>query len=352
MKILIIQQKMIGDVLTSSILFEILRKEYPKAELHYLINSHTYPVAQNNPNIDKFIFLTPEIEKNKIHFFKFLFKLRKEHYDTVVDVYSKLSSNLITVFSGAKTKISKYKWYTSFIYNKNYKEKIHPKTNAGLAIENRLQLLDEVVKSNNIKPIQPKVYLDASEIKSAKELLQGCKIDLSKPLYMISVLGSNITKTYPLAYMAKIIDAIVSTTKGNILFNYIPSQIEDVNTLYNLCDKKTRSYIHLDIYGKTLREFIAITKHCTALIGNEGGAVNMAKAINVPTYAIYSPWIKKEAWSMFEDGKNNVSIHLKDVRPELYKDINSKEAKAKWTDLYNEFSPEFIIDDIIKFIKQ
>jgi len=41
MKILVIQQKMIGDVLTSSILFEALRTQYKEATLHYLINENT-----------------------------------------------------------------------------------------------------------------------------------------------------------------------------------------------------------------------------------------------------------------------------------------------------------------------
>ena len=50
MKILVIQQKMIGDVLTSSILFEVLRAKYPNAQLDYLVNSHTLPVIENNPN--------------------------------------------------------------------------------------------------------------------------------------------------------------------------------------------------------------------------------------------------------------------------------------------------------------
>ena len=41
MKILVIQQKMIGDVLTSSILFESLRIKYPNSKLDYLVNSNT-----------------------------------------------------------------------------------------------------------------------------------------------------------------------------------------------------------------------------------------------------------------------------------------------------------------------
>jgi heptosyltransferase-2 len=52
MKILIIQQKMIGDVLTSSLLFEVLKNNYKESELHYLINSHTSEIINNNPLID------------------------------------------------------------------------------------------------------------------------------------------------------------------------------------------------------------------------------------------------------------------------------------------------------------
>ena len=71
MKVLVIQQKMIGDVLTSSILFDALRKRYPEAHLDYLINSHTLPVVQNNPNIDNFVLFTKEIENSKRKLLKF-----------------------------------------------------------------------------------------------------------------------------------------------------------------------------------------------------------------------------------------------------------------------------------------
>lgn len=37
---------MIGDVLTTSILFEALKKEFPKAQLHYLVMKHTTPVIK------------------------------------------------------------------------------------------------------------------------------------------------------------------------------------------------------------------------------------------------------------------------------------------------------------------
>jgi len=81
MKILVIQQKMIGDVLVSSILFEPLKKKYPNAEVHYILNSHTYPVVQEHPFIDKFIFVTPEINAMlvKNYFLIFQKNLKREN---------------------------------------------------------------------------------------------------------------------------------------------------------------------------------------------------------------------------------------------------------------------------------
>ena len=69
----------------------------------------------------------------------------------------------------------------------------------------------------------------------------------------------------------------------------------------------------------------------------------MAKALNVPTFTIFSPWIKKEAWGLFEDKKQNVSVHLKDFKPELYFGKTARTLKKNWKHLYEQFSPNFFI---------
>jgi heptosyltransferase-2 len=351
MKILIIQQKMIGDVLTTSILFEALKAEYPDAELHYVINSHTFPVVENNPFIDKFLFVSPEIEDNKSKFLSFLNDIRKENYDAVIDVYSKFSSNLMTKFSGAKIKISKKKWYTSHYYTHTFRETKIPNTNAGLAVENRLQLLQPLC-DDFPATLKPKVYLSPKEIEGSKQFLIDSKIDLTQPLFMISVLGSGGNKTYPLPHMADLIDAVVEQTNGQILFNYIPKQKHEAKTVYNFCKHNTKKQIFFDVFGNSLRDFLAITHHCTALIGNEGGAVNMAKALNIPTFTVFSPWILKEAWNMFDNDTTNVSIHLKDIKPELYQGKSLKKMKGEAFSLYDSFPPELIFPKLKVYLEQ
>jgi heptosyltransferase-2 len=168
---------------------------------------------------------------------------------------------------------------------------------------------------------------------------------------MISVIGSSAAKTYPASYMAKLINKLVSEKKeAQILFNYIPKQESEAKFIYDLCEPSAQKQIYFDLFGKSLRDFLAITYHCNALIGNEGGAINMAKALNVPTFTIFSPWIKKEAWGLFEDKKQNVSVHLKDFKPELYYGKTARTLKKNWKHLYEQFSPNFFSEKLEKFI--
>ena len=339
---------MIGDVLTSSILFDELRQKFSNARLDYLINEHTLPVVKQHPNIDNFILFTKEHEASKSALIVFARSLRSENYDIVIDVYSKISSNIITYFTKAKTRISYYKHYSTFIYNYNIKRNTEAKTIAGLAIENRLQLLEPLGIKADFGI--PKIYLTDNEIEASKTVLKQYNISLSKPLFMISVLGSGSNKTYPFSYMAKIIDTISMETEGQILFNYIPNQLSDAKAIYDLCNAKTKSHIYIDVFGKNLREFLAITHHCTALIGNEGGAINMAKALNIKTFSIFSPWIDKKTWSTFEDGTQHVSVHLKDFKPELYEQTTVKKMKNKAAILYEKFFPALFHDKLVLFL--
>ncbi len=346
MKILVIQQKMIGDVLTSSILFDALRKSYgTNVQLDYLINEHTYPVVQNNINIDDYIFFTKEHENSKIALFKLGLNLRKKKYDIVIDVYCKLSSNLLSFLSKAKKRISYHKYYSSYIYTDTIQRLNKGKNKA---IIDRMQLLSPL-KNTSSTTLKPKIYLTPNEINEAKDFLMSNKIDLNRPIFMISVLGSEQKKTYPFNYMAEIIDFIVIKTNGQVLLNYIPKQKDEAKAIFDLCQSKTQTNIFFNTYGKSLRAFLGITSYCSALIGNEGGAINMAKALDIPTFSIFSPWIEKESWDLFEN-QSNISVHLKDFHPQLFKK-SGKELKKITSELYQEFSPKLFSDKLNCFLE-
>lgn len=352
MKILVIQQKRIGDVLTSTIISNNLKYKFPNAELDYMCYSNCVDVLKENPNIDNIIVLPEHIRKSYPKLFQFILGIRNKKYDVVVDAYCKLETNLISYFSGAKDRISYHKGYSNFFYNHTIlRLKNGSKSNLGLAIENRLLLLKPLIKEE-ITDYKPKIFLTETEIQEANNLLQKFNIQpRNKPLILFGILGSEWYKTYPLEKMAKIIDFTVEKLDADIIFNYIPSQKEDALKVFNFCKPQTQKNIHFELYSQGLRSFLAFLSQCSMLIGNEGGAVNMAKALNVPTFSLFSPSVDKETWQIFENEKENESIHLKDLKPEIYQQKSPKFIKENTFKYFDEYPLELILEKLENFFK-
>ena len=79
MKILVIQQKMIGDVLVSSILCNNLKKAYPNARIDYLVYESTTPVIEGNPNISNIILFKNKHRTSSIKLIKLAWRIRKKN---------------------------------------------------------------------------------------------------------------------------------------------------------------------------------------------------------------------------------------------------------------------------------
>lgn len=337
-KILVIQQKMMGDVLASTVVCETLKEQYPDAIIHYLINSNTLPVIENNPHFDQIIEFKPAVQKSHKAFWGFIQHIKQQQYDLIVDVYGKTQSNLICLFSKAPIKISYHKWYSQFCYTKTVKRHAKSISPASKAIENRLRLV--VPEAQLISAIKaPQIFLTEQEQQAATQLLDKHQLT-DKNLVMISILGSGANKSLPAPYMAALIDHIAAHNNVQLIYNYMPNQIDLVKEIHDLTQAQTQKVTHLEVYGKGLRSFLALLASCQAIIGNEGGAMNMAKALGIPTFTVFSPWIEKNEWNMFENDTTHQSVHLSDFRPDLYINREAKLLKKQATQLYQLLQPK------------
>ncbi|MBM1106433.1 glycosyltransferase family 9 protein [Aurantibacter crassamenti] len=349
MKFLVIQQKMIGDVLASTVICERIKSVYPDSIVHFVANHNTLAVLENNPFIDKVIVFEQKYRSNKSELLKFLKSIRKEVYHGVIDAYGKTESNLISLFAKSKFKVSHTKWYTKWIYSDTVQESLNTNEKAPLAIHNRLQLLNPILGETNELEYFPKIHLTDKEIEIAQLEVNNLKEFDNQKIIMIGILGSSALKTYPEKYMAEVLDYICTQTDARLLFNYIPNQKTEVLAVYQKCKKETQARIAIDFYAESLRGFLAILAQCTALIGNEGGAVNMAKALGIPTFCMFSPFIIKGAWHS-KNSIQHVGIHLKDYKPELFEGLQKKDIKKNIETLYTSFEPKIFKTVLSNFI--
>jgi len=326
MKILVIQKKFMGDVLMTSTLFRSLKEKFPEAELHYLIGKNSFPVIQNHEYIDKIIYF-----ENR--FFKTLKSVQKEKYNVILDAYSKVETGLFSLFTQPKKSIGFYKKYTSFLYTNPVRRK--EKASSELlttGIEHRLQLLEPLGISYKIQ--KPEIFISQNEKDQAESLLKKLGINFSKKIVMLSTFGSTAEKSYP--YIHSVIEKIAEQDV-QILCNYLPNQKEDFLKIYTKLSKQAQDKVFEDFDTKNLREFIAVISFCNALIGNEGGATNISKALDIPTFSIFAPFINKYSWNWFEDGIKNDSAHITDFLVDSFD--------------YEQFKPELFTDKLTNFLK-
>ncbi|PQJ14218.1 glycosyltransferase family 9 protein [Nonlabens tegetincola] len=350
MRILLIQYKMLGDVLTSTIIADQLKITYPNCQIDYLITPMAASLVKNHPSVDNLILASNKDFESFTSILKLAKKLKKNNYQLCIDSYGKNNSALLSYIVNATRRIGYKKWFSSLAYTdvvKNEPNRGIYKT--GVALGSRMILLKPLEK--NIQwHVKPKIHLTVDEIEQGKQWLEQKGLDLTNSVTMISALGSSKEKTLPFKELASLLDFIVQNTETQILFNYIPNQIDQIKELYELCSLKTKEHIFLDAFAPNIRDFLKILHHCTAIIGNEGGAINMGKALDINTFAIFAPWINKSSWNIGEDGKNHVSVHLMDYKPDLYNNQSASTFKKKALSLYSHFEAGMIQKDLKSFL--
>lgn len=340
---------MIGDVLASTIVCEHLKIHFPTAEVHYLVDEHTTGVVDGNPFVDELLLFKKDYRKSKLLFYRFLKSIKKQRYDVTIDLLCKTESTIISWFSRAPIRISYPKWYSKFIYTHTFKHSQKKPSALGMAIDNRLLLLQPLIHELNQPQIAPKLYLSDDEVSKAEQILRKNEITGDKPLLMLGILGSSPLKTYPLPYMAHLLDQIIEKYDFDCIINYIPEQKPEVEQLLSLCAEKTKEAINSHVCGSSLREFLALLNHCDAYFGNEGGASHMAKALNKPNFSIFAPWISKNAWMTYQDNSANRAVHLEDYHPNAVSFSSKKERKEKIPQNYQLFKPALFEEKLFGF---
>src|ERR1035437_552203 len=99
-KILCIKPRGIGDIVLSTIIIENLISYFPGVKIDYLTEPFAKPSIEDNPNINKILTM------GKTEFPLWVaFRIRKENYDLLIDLWSNPRTAQITFLSGVKYRL-------------------------------------------------------------------------------------------------------------------------------------------------------------------------------------------------------------------------------------------------------
>jgi len=344
-KILVIQLQQIGDVLLSTAICSTLKKTYPEASIDYLVADFTEGIVRGHPAISEII--TYQKNRGFFYFLSFLWRLRNNKYDVVIDILCKPRSGFMSFFLGAKKRISFARRGRNFFYTDLLPGSLGLKLHT---IDHRLTLLKPLPAT--IKEDKTvKIYLEDSLVEKTEKLFLSEGLDRSCLKIVFGVNSRRSFKVWPREHFVKVIDFCIAKYNAKIIFFYNEKEKIDCMAIKQMVSKPEN--VHMGFSG-SIRDLAAVLKCCDLFVGNDSGPRHIAEAVNLPTFAIYSPSSSKWNWNT-QGNPRFQSIDLQDALQlsdqefaAMLKEANKKNAE----NFLSKITPEFVMERLDKMIKE
>lgn len=291
MRVLIIRLSSIGDIILTTPVLKALKKKYPDIIIDFLIIDKFKEAVMGSKYIDNLILFNKEKNdglKNMILFGK---ELKKNNYDYVFDLHSKIRSKIISAVIGAKT----------YRYKKRGVLK-------SLLVKCRLTKykVDDTIVKNYFGAFKDFGLeykgedLDFPFRKEDIERIEKLGIDLEKTP-ILAPGASKETKKWTQEGFANLIKLLYEKYEKKPIL--IGARDEK-----GMCDSinKLSGDLALNLAGElTLKESAALLSKGRFLVTNDSGPFHIARGVNCPTFVIFGPTSPE----MFEYNQNNILIY-------------------------------------------
>ncbi len=319
-KILIINIFGIGDVLFTTPLVANLKQHYPDVSIGYVCNRRTEDILKRLPQIDRvFTYERDEFQaiyqKSKLGFLKkikfFIQEIKKEQYDTVIDLSMNTFAGFFAWMAGIKNRIGfNYKNRGVFLNKKVLLE--------GYEGRHVVEYYLDFLKGLNIPVKEKKMVfpLSLEDEQWAQGFLRqkGLKEDA---LIIGMVPGGGASwgkdaeyKRWPAEKYAKLVDKLIEKFSVAIILMGSSNEQDLCQKVANLA----QSFVHLACGETSITQFAALSARCALNIVNDGGPLHVAVAAGAKTLSIFGP-VDERVYGPYPKRNHMVVTHNIACRP-------------------------------------
>lgn len=287
-KILIIQTAFLGDAILATSVVEEIHHSLPEAKIYLLVKKGNEDIFKEHP----YLMVWTHDKSNKyISLFRLIKKIRKEKFDAVINLHRYLSSNILTILSGAKFK-SGFESLFTFLFNHHIKHRfeknlheIHryheitmPLTHASKVFLPKLYPIEKL--PNNFSPQTKYVCIFPGSVWSTKQL---------PPEQWIKLIRK---------FSADMEIYLCGSSGEYKLCEYILVKCER-NNIFNIAGKYS------------LSDTIRIIQHSQRIYCNDSAPLHMASALNIPTTAFFCSTVRD--FGFYPLSKNSEVIEVSNL---------------------------------------
>ncbi|MDF2691380.1 MAG: hypothetical protein K0S29_1235 [Gammaproteobacteria bacterium] len=280
-KICLLAWGMMGDTLFRTAFVEPLKKHYPNASIHVIVDNRGKGLFSHHPDVEEeYVFQHKKKPRWRYlsNVFKLIVWMRRRHFDLVINFYSGGSSPLITRLSGGKWRLgfdhtAKLRWSNNILA---------PKASfAG----HWIKALGETLRPLGIqeKDIQhrPFFYCSVAELDFAKEFFEPAQ----QNWVAFNLGASDLKKCWPVKEHAALANFLYQEYGLIPLVLSNPGQeflLEEFKQLYPK-DQPVK-FAPVLAFGK----LAAVLKHCRFVVTGDTGVMHLAFGVNVPVLGLFT----------------------------------------------------------------
>ena len=287
MKILIIRLSSIGDIVLTTPVLEAIKDKYPEATLDFLVMDKFKDGICGNRCIDNLILFEKEKYKGLWGIIKFSRKLKKNGYDIIIDLHSKVRSILISRILGNKVlRYKKRSWWKTLCVRLRF-IRYH---------------VDDTIVRNYFRPLKKLgIFYTHEKLKFDFKMQDIESVKHFKNFIAMAPGAGNSTKKWPKEYFAELAKRLTENILligGNSEYNhfeYIRKEIGE--RCQNLAGKLS------------LKESGALISRSNYVITNDSAPFHIARGVGKKVFVIFGPTDP----GMFEYDENSIILH-KDIK--------------------------------------
>ena len=295
-KILVIRFRQLGDAVLSAALCSTLKRSFPGAEVHIVLNEGLAPLFAGHPDIDKVVTFSGAESNNTFKYMRKVWSVvRQGKYDVIIDQRATVRTLLFSFLSLFSTRrplrVGRGKWYSRLLFTQNVPLVGGDMLQKNHAFATALSALAPIKRADGFN-----LYISDGELRTMRDYMQSRGIDLSRPVIMVGVTTKLLHKRWNMEYMREVLERLLARYRNvQLIFNYAPGREEqDAVELFKRLGSP--SAVKIGVEARSLRSLMALCACCSFYFGNEGGARHIAQAVGVPSYAIFSPVADKTVW--------------------------------------------------------
>jgi heptosyltransferase-3 len=288
-RILIINLKHFGDVLTTTPLLPVLKTRFPESAIYYLVRSGMEVMVEDHPSVEDVIVLNPPQEGLLERFFyhlSFLKKLRRYRFELVIEFSRGDRGALLSLVCGAPVRVGYHdKGKGFFGRNQIFTDLVETIEEQKHTIDFHLDALRQI--GLEPKERQMSFYWSEADEAAADQILLNSGVIGDEPFVVIHPTSRWMFKAWTSEGYATVADHIQDRFGIKVIFTSGPDR-KELNKTEEIFKRIRKPAI--DLCGKlTLKQLGRIIQRAVLFFGVDSAPMHISVAIGTPVLVLFGP---------------------------------------------------------------